>query len=569
MSVLFLCSHLWLHPAARGQEENVANAGQDGTQRYLVRLQDGMGAEMARRPGLMGLPPAEAGREVIRSIPRFDLLAMRLDSRGYERMRSHPLVEVIEPDPVRSLSAQITPYGIPMVEGNLLTDLPAGDMTVCIIDSGYDLDHEDLGDNRVTGTDIYGSGEWYVDTNKHGTHVAGTIAAFNNDLGVVGLLPNGNVKLHVVRVFDQDGNAYLSDILAGLEVCAGDAVGADVVNMSFGGDSFSTSEEQTFRRVADSGVLLVAAAGNDGTTAKSYPASYDSVISVAAVDRDRSLASFSQRNDQVELAAPGVKVISTVPTGTGILDYLMVEGVSREAESLTGSPDGEVEAPLSDCGLGLETCPGAEGTICLIERGTSYFWQKVQACENGGGLGAVIYNYEPGIFLGTLDGRTTFIPSVSISRENGLALRQSIGETAYLGVAAIADYEKMNGTSMATPHVAGAAALAWSYFRNTCSAEDVRTALQASAEDLGVEGRDTSFGYGLVQAVQAKMLLAGGCGADTLQHADFDGDGDVDGRDLHAFAGLMQGGEPAADLDRDGVVAGGDLSLFASVFGSF
>jgi subtilisin family serine protease len=541
-------------------------------QRYLLKLAPGPAAEVARSPfALTGMLPA-AAKGLIRQVPRFGLVAARLDAGEVQALRRDPRVEAIEPDVLRYLSSQYEPYGINMVQADRVADLHAAMVTVCIIDSGYELAHEDLSANRVTGTDLIGSGNWYEDTNKHGTHVAGTIAAVGNDAGVLGVLPGTRVNLHIVRAFDASGQAYLSDILAGVADCAGPAVGADVVNMSFGSDEYSAIEEAVFRRIGDQGVLLVAAAGNSGTTAKSYPASYDSVISVAAVDENKLRASFSQQNDQVELAAPGVAVLSTVPAGTVTTPVVRAQLIAAdglyEAQQMQGSPLAAADGPLVDCGLGGATCPDAAGKICLMERGSYYFWEKVQACEAGGGVGAVIYNNVDGPFTGTLGEVATFIPSVSMARADGLALLGILGSQAHLSVGSYLDYQELSGTSMATPHVSGVAALIWSYYRDTCSADQVREALRASAEDLGTPGYDISYGYGLVQAENGRAALAEACGGSSLARADRDGDADVDGQDLAGLGAAFAAAAPAADLDRDGAVDAADLAAFAAAFGT-
>ncbi|MBU4264183.1 MAG: S8 family serine peptidase [Proteobacteria bacterium] len=540
--------------------------------RYLIKLAPAPAAELARTPASLSqmLPDAVPG--LIRQIPRFGLLAADLDAKGVQNLRNNPRVAFIEEDQLRYLSSQYEPYGINMVQADRLPDLHAGEVTVCIVDSGYDLLHEDLSGNNVDGVDIIGSGAWYEDTNKHGTHVAGTIAALNNQVGVVGVLPGGSINLYIARVFDSTGSAYVSDILAGMAECVSPGVGADVINMSFGSEESSASEETAFRDIANQGVLLVAAAGNSGTTAYSYPASYDSVISVAAIDQNKNRASFSQQNDQVELAAPGVNVLSTVPSGTVttpfVLSQLIVDNTLYAALNMQGSPYAEVDGLLADCGIGAAPCPDAVGKICLIERGGSYFWQKVQACEDGGGIGAVIYNNVDGTFSGTLSDASTFIPSVSISRADGLVLLGAIGDEAHLSVGFYLDYQKMSGTSMATPHVTGVAALVWSYHHTTCSAAQVREALRMSAEDLGPAGYDISFGYGLVQAENAKLYLDDLCGGSSVARADLDGDGDVDGRDLALLAGFFATAASSADLNRDGVISDGDLQEFAAAFGT-
>jgi subtilisin family serine protease len=127
-----------------------------------------------------------------------------------------------------------------------------------------------------------GAGNWYTDENHHGTHVAGTIAALNNALGVVGVTPNGYLNVFIVKVFDAEGWAYSSTLVDALNRCvAGKTTGSDlIVSMSLGGSLKSRFEETAFGDAyASKNVLSVAAAGNDGNSRYSYPASYSSVIS--------------------------------------------------------------------------------------------------------------------------------------------------------------------------------------------------------------------------------------------------------------------------------------------------
>jgi serine protease len=228
-------------------------------------------------------------------------------------------------------------------------------------------------------------GNWYNDGNGHGTHVAGTIGAYDNNEGVIGVYPG--VSMHIVKIFDDNGQwTFASDLIDAIQQCQ-DA-GSNVVNMSLGGGSSSTTERNAMQSFTDAGMLLVAAAGNDGNSAKSYPASYDAVMSVAAVDSNENRASYSQYNNQVEIAAPGSAVQSTYPTNT---------------------------------------------------------------------------------------------------------------------------YASLSGTSMATPHVAGGAALVWSYFPQ-CSNTQIRNALNATAKDKGSAGRDNFYGYGLMQLADAyNYLNTNGC----------------------------------------------------------
>ncbi|MDF3195625.1 S8 family serine peptidase [Pseudomonas sp. 1928-m] len=240
-----------------------------------------------------------------------------------KQLQANPAVDYVELDPRRYLMAEQVPYGIPMVQADLLPDNAISNMKVCIVDSGYDLGHQDLPSAGITGNDGYGSvnsGNWYEDGNGHGTHVAGTIAALGgNNLGVVGVSPSGNLGLHIVKVFNNSGNwAYGSDLVMAIQQCR--AAGSTVISMSLGGGASSVTERNAMDAAYQNGVLVVAAAGNSGNSTLSYPASYDSVVSVAAVDSSGNRASFSQYNNQVEVAAPGVGVRSTLP-GNNYANY--------------------------------------------------------------------------------------------------------------------------------------------------------------------------------------------------------------------------------------------------------
>ncbi|WP_160152243.1 S8 family serine peptidase [Microbulbifer sp. ALW1] len=473
-------------------------------ERYIVKFKEGKG------PAVKAMMEKNGGRSAL-ALEKHNAMAANLPQKALTAMRNNPNVEYVEEDVKRYPMAETTPFGIPMVQANLLSDAMAGNQTVCIIDSGYDLNHEDLAGNNVNGSNDSGTGFWYTDENSHGTHVAGTIAAIGgNGTGVVGVNPNSNLNLYIVKVFGADGWAYSSSLVAAAQDCADN--GASVINMSLGGTMKSRAEDRAFADLYNNqNILSIAAAGNDGNTRHSYPASYDSVVSVAAVDSNKMVADFSQQTDQVELSGPGVDVLSSVPVGMGLSTTFSVAGNAIEASGMEGSPQGSASGALMDCGLGEAACADASGKVCLISRGNISFAEKVQACEAGGGVAAVVYNNEPGMLFGTLGETATGIPSAGISDTDGATLLGQIGSSASLAIQA-SDYAYFNGTSMATPHVAGVAALVWSHFPS-CSASEIRSALTSTAEDLGTAGRDNAYGFGLVKAKDAvDYLTANGCG---------------------------------------------------------
>jgi subtilisin family serine protease len=491
-------------------------AAASGTSRVIVAFKDGSAAKVRNAV-------AAARGSVKLEITDTNAMAVELPTAALKGLAANPNVEYVEEDVKRypfalaNASAspyqpgQVVPYGITMVQADQLPDTNAGSRMVCIIDSGYNLAHEDLSGNIVTGEyDAKGTGWWHDDTNSHGTHVAGTIAAVNNSgTGVVGVMSNKKVRLHIVKVFGADGWAYSSSLAKAAKLCG--KAGANVVSMSLGGGTPSRTEMQAFIKLQAKGVLSIAAAGNDGDSTISYPAGYPSVMMVGAVDSNKNWANFSQYNSKVEIAGPGVDVLSTVPMNFGSAVALTVGGAGFTANPTTGTPQKTAGAALADMGLGLALDPAMAGKVCLIKRGEVSFAVKVSNCQNSGGVGAVLWNNVPEAFWATLGGTVTSIPSASVSGVDGALLMGRLGQGTTLAITGVS-YEYASGTSMATPHVAGVAALVWSYFPS-CNGEQIRATLRQSAQDLGDAGRDDKYGYGLVQAKAAyDRIRTKGCG---------------------------------------------------------
>jgi len=436
-----------------------------------------------------------------------DAIALSFDSN----------VEYVEEDLPRRLMAQSVPYGIGMVQADQVDDSVAsassGGKKICVIDSGLDLPHEDMGTrgDTISGTNDSGTGNWYAHGGPHGTHVAGTIAALNNGIGVRGVIGT-NPNMHIIKVFNEAGWGYSSDLVNAIDTCKNN--GSDVINMSLGGTGSSISEKNGIQAAYDAGVLLIAAAGNDGVVTKttdveSFPASYDSVMSVAAIDSAKVLADFSQKNSQVEISGPGVDVYSTYPEGGGSVVEVSVAGSGYAANAMENQ--GTASGSIYNLGTGEAIDNGASGRICLIQRGNISFHDKVKACQDSGGVGAIIYNNAAGSFGGTLgDTNATSIPGVTVSDTDGATMLANIGMSASINIGA-GNYGKMSGTSMASPHVAGVAALVWSH-HPSCTNVEIRNVLNATAQDLGDSGRDVKFGYGLAQTKDAiDYITANGC----------------------------------------------------------
>jgi subtilisin family serine protease len=448
----------------------------------------------------------QAGGRVHYQFDTLSAVAVTLPQPALAGLSRNPNVVLVEEDPLRHPDSDLITYGVDMVQAPMVWNSPSwltqgGGITVGVIDSGVYAGHQDFAGSDVTGDLSDGCG--------HGTHVAGTIAAAMNDFGLVGVAPGA--RIHSVRVFGNDCNwTYASTLVAAVQSAIN--AGAKVINMSLGGSFKSRTEENAFKQFAANGVLCIASAGNSGTTQLNYPASYASVVSVAALDASKVVADFSQKNKQVEVAAPGVGVLSTVPyvTPSVTAGTTLYPAGAMEFSAMTS-----VTAPLVDGGLALvsDMSTSWNGQVVLVQRGEISFYEKVLNVQSVGGVGVILYNNVEGGFSGTLgEGNSSTIPAVSITLEDGTALlSRPLGSAVTVNnpVPSLGSgYAFYDGTSMAAPHVSGVAALIWSAYPCATAAQ-VRQAMQATAEDLGAAGRDASYGYGLVQADGALAHLAG------------------------------------------------------------
>lgn len=277
---------------------------------------------------------------------------------------------------------------------------PSGGATIAMIDTGAATGHEDLAGRIDAASSACFLGllcllGGYDDTVGHGTHVAGIAgAATNNGKGVAGVAFNS--PLMILKACDALGSCQLSAIASAINWAR--TRGARVVSMSLGGTDSSRTLEDAVKAAHQAGVVLVAAAGNEGDATLNFPAAYAEVISVGATDAADERASFSNANADVELAAPGVGILSTYTS----------------------------------------TLPLLGGLPLLIGSG---------------------------------------------------------------------GYATLSGTSMATPHAAGLAALLLGQ-NPAMTGEQVRARMAACADDLGPPGRDPGFGFGRINVARA---LGGEC----------------------------------------------------------
>ena len=320
---------------------------------YIVTLKGGAPAAAAERA------EDRHGAEV-EHVYRSALRGYAADMSAAEAaaVAREPGVLDVVPDRTVSASAQALPTGVDRIEADWSPtaaingrDEPV-DVDVAVIDTGIDP-HPDL---RVAGGVNCSSGSGYDDGNGHGTHVAGTIGALDNDLGVVGVAPGA--RLWAVRVLDSAGRGSWSSVICGIDWVTANAGAIEVANMSLGGPAresrCNTRTDPLHGAICRSvaaGVTYAVAAGNESDNAARYaPATYDEVITVSALadfngrsgggarptcrrDVDDTFADFSNFGSDVDLIAPGVCILSTW-TGGG---YATVSGTSMATPHVAGA----------------------------------------------------------------------------------------------------------------------------------------------------------------------------------------------------------------------------------------
>lgn len=215
-------------------------------------------------------------------------------------------------------------------------------VVVAVIDTGIDYNHPDLKGNILDSiTTIDGIDEKGYDGAGHGTHCAGIIAATaNNGIGVSGMAPEA--KIFSVKVLGDNGSGSTADITQG--VIAATAKDVDVISMSLGGICWDGFFQKAIDKATAKGIVVVAAAGNEATTQKSYPAAYNNVIAVAATSQSNYLTNFSNYGTWIDIAAPGLNILSTLPTGYTIKDvtyeatgYGYMSGTSMACPVVSGT----------------------------------------------------------------------------------------------------------------------------------------------------------------------------------------------------------------------------------------
>ncbi len=446
-----------------------------------------------------------------------------------------------------------------------MTRSDAKQVVVGVLDTGVTYTHPDLvgtiwmNPMETPGNGLDDDGNGFVDdyygynfgvgnanpsdSGFHGTHVAGTIAATgNNFTGVAGI--NYRAKIMALRVATSSGSFPVSAIISALQYATmmrGRGVNLVALNESFGGGGYSSSEVAAIQAAGNVGVVVCAAAGNNGTnndTTPLYPAAYHlpNMIVVAATNQNDALASFSNYGPTtVDLGAPGVNILSTSPAGaSGANTFFQVGSASYSPIPMTYSGTAaSITGTVYYCGLGYpeDFPPSVAGNIALIQRGTLPFSTKVTNAMAVGARAAIIYNNVSGAYVGTLQTAGNWIPTQSISQADGQALLATLPAPGTFN----SDYQFLDGTSMAAPHVTAAVAFAAMNFPDETVAQRIQRILTNAEVTPGLQGK-----------------VATGGRLNLLRIVDTDGNGLPDWWEKSYF-NQPGGVDPNADPDHDGL----------------
>jgi len=255
-------------------------------------------------------------------------------------LRNDLTVAYVQQDSIIRIKQEQLPWGVNRIDAEIVHQYNKGTgVKIAVIDTGIDYDHPDLDANIAGGKSFVGYTNDYMDDNGHGTHVAGIIAAEDNEIGVIGVAPEA--ELYALKALDSEGDGHVSDIVAAIDWSVANDM--QIISMSIGSNRYDVSLHEACDNAYNAGVLLVGAAGNDGNMWGSgdnvdYPARYDSVIAVAATDPNDNRAVWSwfrasSTGPEVELAAPGDAVYSTYLGNT----YAPFSGTSMAVPHVSGT----------------------------------------------------------------------------------------------------------------------------------------------------------------------------------------------------------------------------------------
>ncbi|GKV69261.1 hypothetical protein NCCP2716_17590 [Sporosarcina sp. NCCP-2716] len=302
--------------------------------------------ELPRSVATVPSLPSETGNaeSIAPSVQLLTFDTLQACEKAAEKLENNPLVETVEPNYTRTADAVPNdPYytdqwWLSHVKAPSLWPLAAKQtkpIVVAVIDSGIDSSILDFA-GRIApgGYNFTDSSQDVRDTNGHGTSVSGVIAAtLNNGYGIAGVTGPFDVRILPLKTIRQDGTGTVAMNVQAIDYAIRQH--ADVINISQGGVSASSFEQQAIQRAADAGILIVASAGNDADKGNPviYPAAYSQVLSVASVNRYNEHSAFSTYNEEVDLSAPGEKIVTNWPGGK----FMSMSGTSFSAPIAAGA----------------------------------------------------------------------------------------------------------------------------------------------------------------------------------------------------------------------------------------
>ncbi|MEW4072442.1 S8 family peptidase [Bacillus thuringiensis] len=321
LSLLFVCIICMsaVFSPVYGQEKNQIPTIQQKHGELIIKFKENVSSDQYK------LALEQDGAKIINTNNPLGFKTIKLKpnlsiEQAIQKYKNHPYVDYVEENIIfKSLYTpndefyfqQYAPQTIHAPEAWDITQ-SASNVKIAIIDTGVDYTHPDLEGKVILGTDFVDNDNDPMDENNHGTHCAGIAAAYtNNATGIAGIAPNARIL--AIRVLDASGRGTLDSIANGIMYAADQ--GAQVISLSLGASTGAITLQSAIKYAQNKGSVIVAAAGNSSTSAPSYPAYYSSVIAVGATDSNDQIAHFSNYGTWVDIAAPGVDIVSTIPWG--------------------------------------------------------------------------------------------------------------------------------------------------------------------------------------------------------------------------------------------------------------
>lgn len=276
----------------------------------------------------------ETGVTLIQTYKNINAATVEINNSKLDEIKMNKSVKRIVKEKVVEVNSQVTSYSHEKINLNSKypTNLKGKGIKIAVIDTGV-AQHPDLVIKSGTCTlDKSKCSNSYTDDNGHGTHVAGIIAAQDNSIGVIGVAPEA--EIYAIKSLDSKGEGTTSSILAGIDWAITQNV--DIINLSLSTSFEDVGMKEIIDKAYQKGILVIAAAGNEGTSDGSadsvqYPARFENVIAVSAVDVNNQRLKTSSTGNDVEIAAPGELILSTIPNG-----YKYMSGTSMAAPHVTG-----------------------------------------------------------------------------------------------------------------------------------------------------------------------------------------------------------------------------------------